>query len=115
VKRGDLVTIASQGDFRKPRPALVVQADRFNETATVTILPVTRAIVDAHLLRLTLEPPEMNGLQKRSQIMIDKTGTTQRDKISPAFGHLDDETMLSVTRSPAGFSGVASDDIKNNL
>jgi mRNA interferase MazF len=101
------VTIALQGDFGKPRPALVVQADRFDETATVTILPVTSAIVDAPLLRLTVEPSEMNGLQKRSQIMIDKASTTQRDKMSPAFGHLDDETMLSVTRSLAVFLGVA--------
>jgi mRNA interferase MazF len=49
----------------------------------------------------------MNGLQKRSQIMIDKASTTQRDKMSPAFGHLDNETMLSVTRSLAVFLGVA--------
>lgn len=28
--RGDLVTIAMQGDFGKPRPALVVQANQFS-------------------------------------------------------------------------------------
>jgi mRNA interferase MazF len=107
VKRGDLVTIALQGDFGKPRPALVVQADRFSETATVTILPVTSALVDAPLLRLTVEPSEGNGLRKQSQIMIDKASTIQRDKIGPAFGQLDDETMVSVTRSLAVFLGVA--------
>jgi mRNA interferase MazF len=107
VKRGDLVTIALQGDFGKPRPALVVQADRFAETAKVTILPVTSALVDAPLLRLTVEPSEGNGLRKKSQIMIDKASTIQRDKIGPAFGQLDDETMVSVTRSLAVFLGVA--------
>lgn len=107
MKRGDLVTIALQGDFGKPRTALVVQADRFAETATVTILPVTSALVDAPLLRLTVEPSEINGLRKRSQIMIDKASTIQRDKIGPAFGQLDDETMVSVTRSLAVFLGVA--------
>jgi mRNA interferase MazF len=104
VKRGDLVTIALQGDFGKPRPALVVQADRFAETAKVTI---TSALVDAPLLRLTVEPSEGNGLRKKSQIMIDKASTIQRDKIGPAFGQLDDETMVSVTRSLAVFLGVA--------
>ncbi len=107
MKRGDLVTVALQGDFGKPRPALVIQADRFEEAATVTILLVTSTLIDAPLLRLTVEPSEVNGLWKRSQIMIDKASTVQRDKIGPAFGHLDDETMVSVTRSLAVFLGIA--------
>ena len=107
MKRGDLVTVALQGDFGKPRPALVIQADRFEEAATVTILPVTSTLIDAPLLRLTVEPSEVNGLWKRSQIMIDKASTVQRDKIGPAFGHLDDEAMVSVTRGLAVFLGIA--------
>ncbi|WP_371808604.1 hypothetical protein [Acidiphilium sp. C61] len=39
--------------------------------------------------------------------MIDKASTTQRDKIGSTFGHLDDETMMSVTRSLAVFLGIA--------
>ena len=39
--RGDFVTISLQGEFGKPRPALVVQSDQFNEHASVTVLPVT--------------------------------------------------------------------------
>jgi mRNA interferase MazF len=30
MMRGDFVTIATQGNFGKPRPALVIQADQFN-------------------------------------------------------------------------------------
>jgi hypothetical protein len=29
MRRGDLVTVAAPGDFGKPRPALVIQSDRF--------------------------------------------------------------------------------------
>ena len=47
MKRGDLVTIAIQGDFGKPRPALVIQSDRYDEHTTVTVLPVTSALVAA--------------------------------------------------------------------
>jgi mRNA-degrading endonuclease toxin of MazEF toxin-antitoxin module len=47
VKRGEFVTVALQGDFGKPRPALIIQADRFDQTATMTILPVTSDLVDA--------------------------------------------------------------------
>ena len=107
MKRGDLVTVALQGDFGKPRPALVIQADRFEEAATVTILPVTSTLIDAPLLRLAVEPSDTNGLRERSQIMIDKASIVQRDKIGPAFGHLDDEAMVSVTRGLAVFLGIA--------
>lgn len=47
--RGDLVTVAVNGDFGKLRPALVIQSDSFAGLATVTVLLVTRAIVDAPL------------------------------------------------------------------
>jgi len=57
LKRGDLVVVALPGDYGKPRPALIVQADLFNEThASVTVVPVTSTIVDAPLFRLTVEP-----------------------------------------------------------
>jgi mRNA-degrading endonuclease toxin of MazEF toxin-antitoxin module len=41
MRRGDLVTIALQGDFGKPGPALVIQSDLFDEHPSITILPVT--------------------------------------------------------------------------
>ncbi|MGK9145880.1 type II toxin-antitoxin system PemK/MazF family toxin, partial [Xanthomonas euvesicatoria] len=51
MMRGDFVTIAMQGDFGKPRPALVIQADQFDAHTTVTVLPVTSTLVAAPLLR----------------------------------------------------------------
>lgn len=56
--RGDLVTIAMQGDFGKPRPALVIQANQFNQHSSMTVLPITSTIVAAPLLRITLEPSQ---------------------------------------------------------
>lgn len=106
MKRGDLVTVALQGDHGKPRPALIVQSDQFPGTATVTVLLVTSTLVDAPLLRLTVEPSPENGLRKTSQIMIDKPMTVRADKIGAAFGRLDDTAMLSVNRSLALFLGL---------
>ena len=56
MKRGDLITVAMQGDFGKPRPALVIQVDRFAELPTLTVLPVSSALQEAHLLRVTVLP-----------------------------------------------------------
>lgn len=105
--RGNLVTIAMQGDFGKPRPALVIQANQFNQHSSMTVLPITSTIVAAPLLRITLEPSQKNGLHKPSQVMIDKVLTVKRDKIGPAFGQVDADIMLEVERCLAVFLGIA--------
>ena len=108
MRRGDLVTIALPGDFGKPRPALVVQSDLFNtDHATVSVLPITGAIIGAPVFRITLEPSTANGLRQVSQIMVDKIVSMKREKIGEAFGRLDDETMLRVNRALAVWLGVA--------
>lgn len=107
MMRGDLVTVAMQGDFGKPRPALVIQADPFAESTTVTVLPVTSTLVAAPLLRVAVEPNTGNGLRKRSQVMIDKAMTVKRDKVGPAFGRIDADTLVVVERCLAVFLGIA--------
>jgi mRNA interferase MazF len=107
VRRGDLVTVALQGDQGKPRPALVVQADHFEDLASVTVLPITSTLVDAPLLRVPIEPGGQNGLARRSQIMVDKPQTPGRNKLGPVIGRLDDATMMTVNRVLAVFLGLA--------
>jgi mRNA interferase MazF len=107
VRRGDLVAVALQGDYGKPRPALVVQADQFADLGSVAILPITSYMVDAPLLRISVLPSPENGLRVLSQIMLDKPMTVKADKIDATFGHLDDATMVSVNRALALFLGLA--------
>lgn len=107
MRRGDLVTITLQGDFGKPRPALVIQSDLFDEHPSVTVLPVTSALREAPLFRLTLQPDADNGLRVPSQVMVDKVQTVLREKIGPTFGHLDDSKLLAVNRALAVFLGFA--------
>jgi mRNA interferase MazF len=104
--RGDLVTVAMPGDFGKPRPALVIQSDQFDEHPSVTLLPVTSTLVTAPLLRITLEPSEENGLRKISQVMVDKAITVKRDKVGTAFGRVDPKVLLEVERCLALFFGI---------
>ncbi|MBF0374198.1 MAG: type II toxin-antitoxin system PemK/MazF family toxin [Alphaproteobacteria bacterium] len=105
MRRGDLVTVAMQGDFGKPRPALVIQSDQFDAHATVTVLLVTSAVIAAPLFRLTIDPTPENGLRLSSQIMVDKAMTVRRDRLGETFGRLDDGTMLAVNRALALFLG----------
>ena len=109
MRRGDVVVIAMQGDYGKPRPALVIQSDLFNDThASITVAPVTSTIVDAPLFRLTVDPTNSNGLRSVSQIMVDKVTAVRRDKIGKAVGRLDDRTMVRVNRAIALWFGLAA-------
>ena len=105
--RGDFVTIAMPGDFGKPRPALVIQANQFDEHATVTVVLVTSTLVDAPLFRITVQPNELNGLRNTSQVMVDKIMTVKRDKLGPSFGQIDQDRLIEVERSMAVFLGIA--------
>jgi mRNA interferase MazF len=107
MKRGDFVTIVTQGDFGKPRPALVIQADQFKEHSSVTVLPVTGTIVPTPLFRVTVHPDTLNGLQKVSQVMVDKTITVKMEKIGSTFGQIDINTMVEIERCLAVFIGIA--------
>lgn len=107
MKRGDFVTIATQGDFGKPRPALLIQADPFDEHATVTLLPVTSTLVAAPLFRVTVQPSAANGLQKPSQVMVDKAMTVKCGKVGETFGRIDADAMAEVERCLAVFLGIA--------
>ena len=107
MRRGDLVSVALQGDLGKPRPALIIQSDLFDTHPSITILPVTSVLRDAPLFRIAVKPGEMNGLTKSSQVMVDKPQSVAREKVGAVFGRLDDETMLAVNRALAVFLGFA--------
>jgi len=107
MRRGDLITVALQGDYGKPRPALVIQSDLFNEHPSVTVLPVTSHLRDTPIFRVAIEPCEKNGLERRSQVMVDKAMTISREKAGEPFGRLTDTEILAVTRALAVFLGFA--------
>ncbi|WP_308388207.1 type II toxin-antitoxin system PemK/MazF family toxin [Acidithiobacillus sp. AMEEHan] len=107
MMRGDLVTVAMPGDFGKPRLALVIQANQFSEHNSVTLLLVTSTLVAAPLLRVTVQPNTENGLEKPSQVMVDKVMTVKRDRVRPTFGHIDADVLVEVERCLAVFLGIA--------
>ena len=108
MRRGDILLAAASGDYGKPRPALVIQSDLFNEThASILLCLMTSHLVDAPLFRVTVYPSERNGLQVPTQIMADKIVAIRREKIRTHIGVLDEKTMLRVNRSLMLFLGLA--------
>jgi mRNA interferase MazF len=106
LKRGDIVSAILSGDYGKPRPALIMQHDAFREIPSLTVLPLTSDLRGYPLVRITVEPSPENGLQKRSDIMIDKAQTAARSKIGQRIGAVDARTMHVVSTALANFLGL---------
>lgn len=107
MRRGDIVAVVLPGAYGKPRPALIIQSDLFDEHPSVTVLPITSHLRDTPLFRLALEATPENGLEKSSQIMVDKVQTLPRSKVGRVIGHLDDHRIVEVNRALAVFLGLA--------
>jgi mRNA interferase MazF len=89
IKRGDVV-LAVHADLGKPRPAVVVQADMFNENAlTILVCPFTFDITERLPLRPIVEVSPGNGLREQSQIMTDKMLALRSDRIRAVLGSID--------------------------
>jgi mRNA interferase MazF len=92
-----VVTGAFPGDLKKPRPAVVMQADEFLEGhRTVLACPFTTFLADAPLFRPTFEPNARNGLEQRSQAMLDKLTPLRKDAIGKIIGEMSAEDMQRI-------------------
>lgn len=111
MRRGAIITVALQGDYGKPRPAIVVQSDWIDETETVLVCPLTTTIRHAPLFRLDVPDGEAVGLRAPSQIMVEKVIAVRRDKCGPPIGQADAATMAVLGRMLTLLIGVADDRI----
>jgi mRNA interferase MazF len=108
MKRGEVWTAAGGPDYAgKPRPVVIVQDDRFDLTASITVCAFTTEPADVPLTRLTVEPTEANGLRTPSRLMVDKIATFPRAKLGNRIGRLGDEDMVRLNRAILIFLGLA--------
>ena len=99
MKRGDLFFCNPPGFVGKVRPAVIVQSDEFNDGATsATLCLLTSHIVESKL-RVTIDPTPDNGLEKRSQVMIDKVMTLPIDRLDNRIGRITREQLDAISAS----------------
>jgi mRNA interferase MazF len=109
MKRGEIWTVAGGKDYAgKPRPAVIVQDDRFDATASTTICAFTTDPTDAPLFRLLVIPDERNGLREPSRLMVDKLTTVPKAKLGARIGSLGDEDLVRLNRAMVVFLGLAA-------
>ncbi len=108
VTRGEVVIVATRGAYTsKPRPALVVQADVFNNThASITICPITSEVIDAPLFRVSLPPGTRTGLASASQVMVDKVVSVPRSAIGKRIGRCEVPELQRVDDALRGWLSI---------
>ena len=66
MRRAEVWTAAGASDYAgKPRPAVILQDDAFEGTASMTVCPLTTHLVDAPLIRLPDRAHETERTQSR--------------------------------------------------
>jgi mRNA interferase MazF len=109
LKRGEIWTLAGGKDYAgKPRPAVILQDDRFDMTDSVTVCAFTTDPTDAPLFRLSIEPSEGNGLRAVCRLMVDKITTVPKTKLGTRVGRLADEDVVRLNRAVLVFLGIAA-------
>ena len=108
MKRGELWVAAGGGDYTgKPRPVVVVQDDRFEHAASVTVCALTSDPTDAPLFRIALTPTVENGLREPCRVMVDKITTVRRERLIRCIGTLSAADMRRIDRAMLVFLGIA--------
>ena len=103
--RGSVVTVASLGAYSgKPRPAVVVQADRWLQAhPSVTLCPLTSTLRQAPLVRVAVEPSARNGLRNPSQLMVDKLLTVPIQAVGEVVGQLEPQVLVDLDLALRGW------------
>lgn len=108
MRRGTVVLVAAAGPYsRKPRPAVVVQAEEFANTESVVICPLTTHAVEAPLFRPQFEPGESSGLKQMSFAMVDKVYAIPRRNIGGTIGQLRPDQVALLDQALVTFLGLA--------
>jgi len=108
MKRGEVWTVSGGTAYTgKPRPAVIVQEDRFAETNSITVCVFTTDPTDAPLLRMLVEPTDHNGLKSGSRLMIDKITSVPKARLGKRLGKLNDEDIVRLNRVLTVFLGLA--------
>ena len=108
MRRGEIWTVSGGSGYAdKPRPAVIVQEDQFDGTSSITLCAFTTDPTDAALLRLPIDPSELNGLRAMSRLMVDKVTTVSKTRLGKKLGQLGDTDQLRLNRALMVFLGLA--------
>lgn len=100
VQRGDIYTLDRARRLqRRTRPVVVIQDDRFDATASVTVVPFTTSQGEALLLQIPVQPSVRKCLAQYNHLMVDKVTTVPRANLVDLVGRLSDADVIRLNRA----------------
>lgn len=108
MRRGEIWTVAGGGAYAgKPRPAVIVQDNRFDATDSIVVCPLTTDPTQAPIFRLAVRPCAESGLTAPCRIMVDKLTAVPRRRLGKLVGSLGTEEVKALNRAIFVFLGLA--------
>jgi mRNA interferase MazF len=110
LKRGDVVLAAAAGDYGKPRPWLIIQADRYNDSerpGSVLVCPFTTHH-EAAPYRIPLDLPSGEA-DRRSWVMVDKLAAIKRERLGAKIASASPEQLDAVEHAVIDLLGLGAD------
>ncbi len=108
MRRGEVWTVAGGAAYvGKPRPAVIVQDDRFDANDSIVVCPLTTDPTPAPIFRLPVQPSTQSGLREPCRMMVDKLTAVPRKRLGRLVGSLEVEEVKALNRAIFVFLGLS--------
>ena len=109
MKRGEIWTVAGGAAYAgKPRPAVIVQDDRFDANDSIIVCPLTADPTAAPIFRLPVQPSTQSGLRSPCRMMVDKLTAVPRRRVGRPVGSLTSDEIRALNRAIFVFLGLSA-------
>jgi mRNA interferase MazF len=106
ISRGEIWSVAWTGFARKPRPALVIQAEEYRLTETDILALITTTENEANVLRVPVKADKNNGLEQDCFICLDKLMAIPLANLKQCYGKVSDEVMREINERLVKILGI---------
>src|SRR5262245_11143071 len=108
MRRGEIWTVAGGAAYTgKPRPAVIVQDDRFDANDSVVVCPLTTDPTSAPTFRLPIPSNTRTGLRAPCRLMVDKLTAVPRKRLGRLVGTLNSDELKGLNRAIFVFLGLS--------
>ena len=108
MSRGEIWTVAGGAAYvGKPRPAVIIQDDRFDANDSVVVCPLTTDPTSAPMFRLPIPFNTRTGLRAPCRLMVDKLTAVPRKRLGALVGTLSPDELKALNRAIFIFPGVS--------
>ena len=108
MKRGEIWTVAGGAAYAgKPRPAVIVQDDRFDASDSIIVCPLTTDTTAAPIFRLPIQPSSRSGLRSPCRMMVDRLTAVPRRRLGRPVGSLASDEVRALNRAIFVFLGLS--------